>query len=168
MHPEQDALVLNFDAERGEAPAPPVPREATGARILLVEDDPAFSEFLAWCLADRGYAVSTASSTQEALELIGDPDRPGSFDIVLSDVAMPGGAGTEFLFSPEIVRRRTPVILMSAFGSRELEQFVADAGAEFLRKPFNIDSLFRCVLAKLQARAESSARAQHPGAVAPS
>ncbi|MEO6599440.1 MAG: hypothetical protein ABIQ16_06175, partial [Polyangiaceae bacterium] len=40
-------------------------------RVLIVEDDPAFSDFLAWSLAGRGYAVDTAGSTREALLLLG-------------------------------------------------------------------------------------------------
>ncbi len=148
MHPRQDIPVSNFDPERRDE-LPPVPREVEGSRILLVEDDPTFSEFLAWCLADRGYFVSTAKNIQEALELIGELDQPGSFDIVVSDVAMPGGSGTELLFSPVITTRKTPVVLMSAFGTTELEEFIRDANAVFLRKPFNIDSLLRCVLGQL-------------------
>ncbi|MEI9950283.1 MAG: response regulator [Pseudomonadota bacterium] len=169
MHPEEDILPLNFEAEHGQKPPPKAPREGVGSRILLVEDDPAFSDFLAWCLAERGYAVQTAANTREALELIGDLDQPGSFDIVLSDVAMPGGSGTELLFSPVLVMHKTPVILMSAFGTKELEDFIADAGGEFLSKPFNVDSLFQCVLAQLRGRyAASVSQGYDSGTGAPS
>ena len=131
---------------------PPVAEASPRSRVLVVEDDPAFSDFLVWSLTDHGYAVETAGSTHEALSRLGVPDDAAPFDLVLSDVAMPGGSGTDLLFSPAIVDRNTPVILMSGFGTNELQAFVTDAGAEFLQKPFKLDALFQCVLGRLRTR----------------
>ena len=119
-------------------------------RVLIVEDDPAFAEFLAWSLSERGYAVELAMNIGEALTLLGDGVGLARFDLVLSDIALPGAPGTDLLFSQTVVLRRTPVVLMSGFATNELKTFVAACGGEFLSKPFKLDSLFRCVSGRLQ------------------
>ena len=122
------------------------------SRVLIVEDDPAFSDFLAWSLVEHGYAVDTAGSIREALQLLGRALPASAFDLVLSDIAMPGGPGTDLLFSPQVVARQTPVILMSGYATHELRAFVEDCGGDFLQKPFKLDQLFQCLLSRLQAR----------------
>jgi DNA-binding NtrC family response regulator len=121
------------------------------SRVLIVEDDPAFSDFLGWSLAEHGYAVHTAGNIREALQLLGRA-VPAALDLVLSDIAMPGGPGTDLLFSPQDVARQTPVILRSGYATRELRALVEDCRGDFLQKPFKLDQLSQCVLNRLQAR----------------
>ena len=125
-------------------------RALRGLRVLIVEDDPAFAEFLAWSLSERGYAIELAVNIAEALALLGDGDGPAPFDLVLSDIALPGAPGTDLLFSQTVVLRKTPVVLMSGFANNELQIFVEACGGEFLSKPFKLDSLFQCVSGRLQ------------------
>jgi DNA-binding NtrC family response regulator len=107
---------------------------------------------LALCLAEHGYEVETAGNAPEAISLLGSAANDEPFDLVLSDVAMPGGSGTDLLFSPAVTDRHIPVILMSAFGTDALREFVRETGAELLQKPFKLDSLFECVLSQLRTR----------------
>jgi DNA-binding response OmpR family regulator len=143
----------------------PLDTEATpishlrASRVLIVEDDPAFSDFLAWSLAEHGYAVDTAGTTREALQLLSRALPAAAFDLVLSDIAMPGSPGTDLLFSSVIIARQTPVILMSGYATRELRAFVEDCGGDFLHKPFKLDQLFQCVLGRLRARYQAGSGA---------
>ena len=135
-----------------QAVSSPAPRARF--RVLLVEDDPAFSDFLAWSLVGRGYAVESAENLAEALTLLGEGHGPARFDLVLSDIALPGAPGTDLLFSHAVVARKTPLILMSGFATNELQAFVAACGAELLSKPFKLESLFQCVTGALPQSAE--------------
>ena len=126
---------------------------------MVVEDDPAFADFLTWSLLERGYSVTTAASTREALALLDEAEASALFDLVLSDIAMPGAPGTDLLFSRSVVARKTPVILMSGYGTSELQTFVETCGGTFLHKPFKLDSLYLAVHGHLQAHSA-------PGSVA--
>jgi DNA-binding response OmpR family regulator len=139
--------------------AQPLPKdEPHVSRVLIVEDDPAFSDFLAWSLSEHGYAVSTAANIREALSQLAGSLPAAEFDLILSDIAMPGSPGTDLLFSTEIVSRQTPVIFMSGYAPRELRAFVQDCGGDFLQKPFKLNLLFECIVDRLQARAEAGSR----------
>lgn len=124
----------------------------SGARILLVEDDPSFSELVAWSLEDHGYVVATAEGITEARCACEDVDPEASFDLIVSDVIVPRGSGTELLVAPQIVSRKTPVILMTACPSPELRAFVDGCGGELLEKPFPIETLLARVLDRLRGR----------------
>ncbi len=137
------------DSNRVSKLAPPSP--GPRFRVLIVEDDPAFADFLAWSLAERGYAVELAADVREALTRLGEGSEPVAFDLVLSDIALPGAPGTDLLFSRAVVARRTPVILMSGFATSELQAFVETCGGEFLSKPFKLDSLFQSLGGRLLA-----------------
>jgi DNA-binding NtrC family response regulator len=80
---------------------------------LVVDDDQAVAKVLAAALRQQGIAATLASSAEEALRLL--DARP--FDVVLSDVRMPGASGLELL---AIIHRRwrdLPVVLLTAHGT---------------------------------------------------
>lgn len=120
-------------------------------RILLVDDDPSVLFALSEMLASRGHDVVTASDGTEALTSI---DGAAAFDVVVTDLAMPGMSGLELL---EKVRARDaalPVIVITAQGS---ERFAVDAmkrGAyDYLAKPFDNDEVSYSVERALETRA---------------
>ncbi|MDF1551593.1 MAG: sigma-54 dependent transcriptional regulator [Deferrisomatales bacterium] len=108
------------------------------AKILIVDDDASLRRVLEYNLAEEGYAVATAASGEEALEVLGR----SSFDLVLTDIKMEGIGGMELLAR---VRRDTPetqVIVITAFGTIEMAVEAMKAGAfEYVTKPFNRDEL---------------------------
>ena len=71
------------------------------ARVLAVDDQRYFRELIEGLLTDEGYEVVTASSGEEALHLLERED----FDIVLTDLVMPGIDGTQLV---ERVKKRLP------------------------------------------------------------
>jgi len=117
----------------------------SGARVLVVDDEPGIRELLSGSLRFAGYEVVTATSGTEALRVAASA-RP---DLVLLDVMMPEGDGLE------VVRRmraiggpEVPVIFLSA--RDELSDLVAgfEMGADdYITKPFSLDE----VLARMRA-----------------
>ncbi len=102
-------------------------------RILLVDDDPGVREAMSAFLRRAGYDVSVADSGEAALARAeADP-----FDIVVSDLKMPGMTGIELL---ETLRRQgntTPFVLLTAFGTVQTAVAAMKSGAvDFLLKPF--------------------------------
>jgi CheY-like chemotaxis protein len=120
----------------------PAPREAderpfTPLRILLVEDNLEVGQFAAGMLEEMGHTVTRVGDAQAALEALEvGADR---FDLVFSDVVMPGASGVEL---GRTVRTRWPslaVILTSGYSHVLAEE--AGHGFPLLRKPYTLDSL---------------------------
>jgi len=109
-----------------------------GERILLVEDEDGARAGLLEILGSLGYAVTAAASGEEAVALAPSPP----FDLLLTDLVLPGIAG------PELAHRlleRWPhlrVVVMSGYAEEHaLQSLRADVAAEFLQKPFDITML---------------------------
>ena len=110
-----------------------------GTGVLVVEDNVDVGTFAVQTLRDLGYVPVLASNAQEALaELAKDADR---FDVVFSDVVMPGMSGIEL--GHEIRRRHhdLPVLLASGY-SHVLAQN-GTYGFELLHKPYSVEELSR-------------------------
>jgi len=107
--------------------------------VLVVDDDSAMREMVVSLLEDEGIHAVAANGADEALKLLGDFD----FDLVLSDVRMPGRSGIELLGEIRQLRPQTPVVLMTAFGSIDAAVEAMQAGAlDYVTKPFKRDALF--------------------------
>lgn len=108
------------------------------SHVLVVDDEIQLCRTLALNLVERGYSVTTASSGEEALDIV-DAARP---DIVVLDLGLPGISGLE------VVRRlrrwsQVPIIILSARSSEPDKVASLDAGADdYVTKPFGIDELF--------------------------
>ncbi len=115
--------------------------EESGA-ILVVDDDADMREMVHDMLKDRGHQVTTASSGQEALRLLGE----GDYAVVLSDLRMKGMQGIELLTEIKKTVPHINVILMTAFGSVETAVEAMKYGAsDYLTKPVKKDELIRVV-----------------------
>lgn len=116
-------------------------------KLLVVDDDPENRKFLRGVLEQNGFSVREAASVAEALSAA-QSARP---DLVLSDVAMPGGDGLSLCRALKGDKRTagTPVILMSGAHTEEQDQSEGiELGADdYLIKPF----LPRLMLAKVKA-----------------
>ncbi len=107
-------------------------------RLLVLDDDPGVVDFLCESLLERGFLVETHTSPESALARI----EAEAFDLVITDVRMPGMSGTDVL-TAILGRRPTQlVLLMTAFGSIDLAVAAVRAGAcDFIAKPFKIEAL---------------------------
>ncbi|MFQ5415493.1 MAG: sigma-54-dependent transcriptional regulator [Myxococcota bacterium] len=107
-------------------------------RILVVDDDTAMREMLVSLFRDKGYNTCQASSAGEALEKAAEE----SFDVILSDIRMPGKTGIEMVGELRQLRPETPVVLMTAFGSINSAVDSMRAGAfDYITKPFEPDAV---------------------------
>jgi CheY-like chemotaxis protein len=116
--------------------------------VLVVEDNQQVREAAVQLLEDLGYTTAWAADATSALKLIGDdPDR---FDVVFSDVVMPGPMdGVDLLRE---VRRRVPALpVILATGYSDVLAQGGSETFEFLRKPYSIEALSQ-LIRKVQRR----------------
>ena len=118
-------------------------------RILLVDDDPSLLRVTEKQLADAGYAVRPVADGPAALAAFED----GGFDLVLSDIQMPGLDGIELLGE---IKRRDPsaaVVMITAHGTVERAVSAMRTGADdFLEKPYSRERLLGAVERALRFR----------------
>jgi CheY-like chemotaxis protein len=131
-------------------------RDNSTRRILLAEDDSSFRYLLASVLRGDGYQVIAVSSGIDLLDVLGDSlsedSSMAAFDIVLSDVRMPGWTGLGALATVGRHPGMPPFILFTAFGDDETHRRARELGAvALLDKPFDIDELRRLVARALGA-----------------
>jgi DNA-binding NtrC family response regulator len=116
-------------------------------KILLVDDEEIFLKPLAKTFLSAGFLVDTASSVPEAREKL----RGDEFDLVVSDVRMPGTDGIAFTRSLQDEFPDLPVILMTAYGSIRTAVDAMKAGAgDYLLKPFEPDEMLLLVRRTLE------------------
>ncbi|MCC7054418.1 MAG: response regulator [Gemmatimonadaceae bacterium] len=117
-----------------------VPATGGGRSILVVEDDSGTRRIVERILRHAGYQVRTAGDGSEAIAILDAATTP--FDLVLSDVMMPGCTGPEVA---ERVRDRfpgTPVLLMTGYAEEQLGTLVDGlAGRAVIAKPFSGSAL---------------------------
>ncbi|SFV16934.1 PAS domain S-box-containing protein [Methylobacterium sp. 174MFSha1.1] len=131
--PESPAVAFEDD-DTADASASPI---GAGESVLVVEDNIEVGRFCTQILQDLGYRTTWATNAEEALDRLG-PDGAG-FDVVFSDVVMPGMGG--LALAHELRRRlpRLPVVLASGY-SHVLAQDDAH-GFELLHKPYSAEQL---------------------------
>jgi PAS domain S-box-containing protein len=108
-----------------------------GGRVLIVEDNVDVGAFASQMLTDLGYDVALEADANAAIERLGNED--GKFDLIFSDVVMPGMDGVEF---GRRVRERWPVIpvvLTSGYSHVLTEE--SQHGFPLLQKPYSVEVL---------------------------
>jgi two-component system response regulator AtoC len=106
--------------------------------ILAVDDDVAMCSVLDDGLSRRGIVVRTCTAAVQALELM----RNEEFDVLLTDLLMPGVGGIDLCREALAIRPGLPVVVITAFGSLESAVSAMRAGAyDFITKPFELDVL---------------------------
>lgn len=122
---------------------------ARDIRVLLVEDDPAQRDELAGFLEDLGFEVQATGDGQEAVAAL----RRGGFDLVISDVRMPGISGLQLLKEARDLDPEIPVILVTAFGTiPDAVACLKDGGSDYLLKPLNLDQVEHSISRALETR----------------
>lgn len=116
-------------------------------RILVAEDDVEMRRLLVWNLKKSGFEVVECSDGWELLDHLGNPvlsGEPDDFDLIVSDIRMPGVSGLEILEGIHETEWFVPMILITAFGSDQVHHEAVKLGAAgIFDKPFDIDSLIR-------------------------
>jgi two-component system cell cycle sensor histidine kinase/response regulator CckA len=125
--------------------AQPAPEsEPKHEHILLVEDDPEIRRMVVQLLQSAEYQISEAESAEEALALFNS--QPEKFDLLFSDIVMPGQNGIELA---DVIRQKKPalpVLLYSGYMNPHERWGNFDSkGYRFLQKPFTITTLLMAV-----------------------
>ena len=106
--------------------------------ILVVDDEQGMRDFLKIMLKKQGYQVQTASNGETALSAL----KEGPFDLVISDIRMPGTRGQDLLASIKELNPDLPVIMITAFASPDDAVIAMKNGAfDYISKPFNIEEI---------------------------
>jgi diguanylate cyclase (GGDEF)-like protein len=124
-------------------------------RILAVDDQRYFRELLEGMLTDVGFAVVTASSGEEALSIL---DR-SSFDVIVTDLVMPGMSGTELV---QAVKARDPgqeiILVTGVVDVRSAVEAMKVGATDYLLKPFDREALANSIATLLERKNLASER----------
>ena len=112
------------------------------AKILLIEDDASAASALRRVLADESYDVTTTTRGDDGLGLA----EARVFDVVITDLKLPGLDGMELIRRLHAAKPRLPIILMTAHGTTDTAIEATKQGAyDYLLKPFEMEELIELV-----------------------
>jgi nitrogen regulation protein NR(I) len=122
----------------------------SSAHILLIEDDKRSAQSLERLLCAQGYSITVCHDGTQGFHQA----RQGDFDLVITDLRLPGVDGLELIRQLQILKPRLPMVLMTAFGTTETAIEATKHGAfEYLLKPFDMAEMLQIV-----ARAVANSR----------
>ncbi|PSF12375.1 response regulator [Marinobacter fuscus] len=125
-------------------------------RILIVEDEDIIRSAVRKLLQHAGYEVADAVSVEEAEGL--DPD---SFDLIITDLRLPGAAGTEMINRAP----NTPVLIMTSYASlRSAVDSMKMGAVDYIAKPFDHDEMLAAVASILARNPALAEDTDEPGA----
>jgi DNA-binding NtrC family response regulator len=111
-------------------------------RILIIDDEPLMRISIADALKAEGYHVTVAGTGPEGVDFI----KKEQFDVIISDLRLPGLDGLQVLSTSKEISARTGVILITAHGSVETAVEAMKVGAyDYVTKPFSMDELLLIV-----------------------
>jgi CheY-like chemotaxis protein len=107
--------------------------------VLVIDDDRAFNHVICGYLKDEGYEAESAFDGLEAIRVF----RPNTFDVIMTDVAMPHMNGWELIAALRVRAPEIPIVLITAYSSGMWnENYLQQHGvAAVLNKPFKLDRL---------------------------
>ena len=120
-------------------------------RILLVDDDSALRQTLAYVLALRRHVVKTSASRRRALMMLEQEE----FDVLITDVLLADGNGAELVATAREARPNLHVVYMSGFAGEAHDALDLDAPhTVFLQKPFHPNRLAKALVEVTMSRAD--------------
>lgn len=114
-------------------------------RLLIVDDEETitFSLYQSFIHSKKDYEVVTASTGEEALERINE----NPFDLVVTDIMMPGIDGFELMASIKEKNPETNIIVMTAYGSSIYkERALKDGAKHYVEKPFEMKEFKKLIM----------------------
>ena len=124
-------------------------------RILIIEDDAEMRALLKDSLVEDGMEFESAGNGAEAIQKLAEEP----FDLVITDIRMPGLTGLDILPGIKKLQPQTRVIVITAFGSEEVRRKSFDRGAvAYLEKPIDMNRL-KTLIQEMVSTKEKGARA---------
>lgn len=122
--------------------------------ILIIEDDPKMREALRHIMRKEGHLVDVAETGEDGLEKL----KTADFELIISDLKLPGMDGMDVLRAAKAYRPDVSVIVITAYGTIDSAVVAMKSGAEdYITKPFNLDHI-RLVVKKALEKRELSVR----------
>ncbi len=119
------------------------------ARVLLVDDDKGLLDSISDFLSLENFDVEIVNEGQKALDII----QEKNFDLVITDIKMPGLSGLEVLKKTREIDPELPVMVMTGFASLETAiEAVRDGAYEYVTKPFDMDKFLNTVTRAVKQR----------------
>jgi two-component system CheB/CheR fusion protein len=147
-------LPLSLEIRPQLAPVIDLAKTLDKFAVLVVDDSEDTTEMLAQVLKMSGAIVISATSGDEALRIMAEKE----FDIILSDISMPGMDGFEFLRNLRQLPGgfHVPVLALTGFGRPEdIERAKREGFSSHVTKPFDIDALMQVLKSITQNKAQS-------------
>jgi CheY-like chemotaxis protein len=132
-------LPIHTDAAQEIAVTDPLIDPSTyGSQVLVVEDEESIRRFLTAGLESLGYRLQTALTAEEALDVL----KSQQFDVILTDLGLPGMSGAELARTVQQRAPGTPVVLLTGWGEQlQAENRQIEGVVEILAKPVTIKKL---------------------------
>ena len=118
-------------------------------RVLIVDDDESMRFFLKEAMVKRGYEPVVVGDAEAAIKAV---KENASFDLIVTDVKLPGMSGIEAI---PIIKEEDPqsvIIVMTAFGSSHAVDAIRAGAYDFFTKPFKIDEMSTVISRALEKR----------------
>ncbi|MGH2806834.1 MAG: response regulator [Actinomycetota bacterium] len=116
--------------------------ELTGLTVLVVDDEDAVRRMISRSLDRNGLITAQASSVSDAIEKI----DAAHFDLVITDMNMPGGSGSELIAYLTLQHPTTATVMVSGLGDPVLGDLTTSLGGDvFIAKPFDETQLIEAV-----------------------
>ena len=120
------------------------------ARILVIDDEDTVRDVLEKMLSQANHQVTVAKRGEEGVRLFGEK----KFDMVLTDLEMPGMSGWEVCKSIKKIKSSTPVGMITGWGLEVDESKKEESGLDFIiTKPFDFSKIIRLVSEKIELSA---------------
>ena len=129
------------------------------ARILVTDDDHVSCQFFAEALQDEGHVADQAHAGEEALSRLQDQ----AYDLLITDVRMPGMDGLEVTRRVRAILPQLPIVVMTAFGSMETAiEAIREGAFDYVSKPMNLEAFKQTVARALAQRQLQDTEEKHP------
>jgi CheY-like chemotaxis protein len=144
------AVLLPLDEDSSAIPAAPAsPTAVSACRVLVVDDEPAVRDVLARILRRAGHEVTVAASGEQALELF----IPGQYDLLFTDLGMPGMGGAALLSRLRARDPRLIAVVITGWSQHEYSSETLHGAAAVITKPFTSAQITELVGELIGARA---------------
>jgi len=141
-------ISLEAKEEVTSFPSPEV-QKRRGARILVIDDEESVRSVLSRILTRVKYQVNVAESGEEGIRLF----REKEYDMVLTDLGMPGMSGWDVCREVKKIRPRIPVGLITGWGNEVGEEKMKEVDLDFLiSKPFDFNQILSTVAKTMESK----------------
>ena len=119
-------------------------------RVMIIEDDEEMRSLMKDFFEEEGFETDSASNGVDGLRIL----SKDHFDLVITDIRMPGLTGLDILPRIRRLKPETPIIVMTAYGSDDVRRRAFERGAtDYLEKPIRLSKL-RTLIREVALRKE--------------